>query len=308
VFRVRGSNNDGVWNEDGAAIAITVLPAFWQTWWFKLMGGILVIVILAFLYRLRTNNIRQALEKQRLQRELKLKADFIAMLVHDLRNPLTAVIGYAEMLRQYPEKMDIFKTGKVIGRTSEKMLSLINDMLDISKFEAGKMTMNRRKAALFDIVTDIVEIMNPLVERKGINLVCEQDRVIREQTLFIDPERIGQVVGNILSNAVKFTPEKGNIVIKLTGGKNGGRFQELAVTDDGPGVPAHTQKHLFDKYIQLKTTLKGTGLGLTVSKMIVESHGGKIGFRPGFQGKGSTFYFRLPLTGMPHPPNQPPGP
>jgi ligand-binding sensor domain-containing protein/signal transduction histidine kinase len=300
VFRVIGSNCDGVWNEEGASIAITIRPPIWMTGWFRALAVVLLFVILAFLYRIRTNSLRQKLEKERLKRELKLKADFTAMLVHDLRSPLTAVMGYSEMLREYPRKIDISKTGKMIARTCEKMLILINDMLDISKFEAGKMTMNRKNTALFDIVTDIIEIMSPLVERKAINLVCEQDKAVKEETLFIDPERIGQVIANILSNAVKFTPEKGNIIIKLSrGDNNGSHFQELSVTDDGPGIPAQTRKHLFDKYAQIKTTLKGTGLGLTVSKMIIESHGGDIGFRPGFQGKGSSFYFRLPLPGMP---------
>lgn len=300
VFRVIGSNGDEVWNEEGTSITITIRPPFWSTGWFRLLVVVLLFVILAILYRIRTNSLRQKLEKERLKRELKLKADFTAMLVHDLRSPLTAVMGYSEMLREYPRKIDISKAGKMIARTCEKMLILINDMLDISKFEAGEMTMNRKNTAMFDIVTDIVEIMSPLVERKAINLVCEQEKAVKEETLFVDPERIGQVIANILSNAVKFTPEKGNIIIKLSRlDNNGSYFQELSVTDDGPGVPAETRKHLFDKYAQLKTTLKGTGLGLTVSKMIVESHGGNIGFRPGFQGKGSSFFFRLPLPGMP---------
>ncbi len=299
VFRVMGSNNDGVWSEEGASIAITIRPPIWLTGWFKLLVMVLLFVILAFLYRLRTASLKQKLEKERLKKELKLKADFTAMLVHDMRSPLTAVMGYSEMLRHYPRKIDIGKVGKMIGRTCERMLALINDMLDISKFEAGRMSMNRKNTTLFDIVTDIVEIMSPLLERKEINLVCEQDKAVKEVILFIDPERIGQVIVNILSNAVKFTPEKGNIAIKLSRvDNNGGYFQELAVTDEGPGVPAEIRNHLFDKYAQLKTTLKGTGLGLAFSRMIVESHGGNIGFRPGIQGKGSTFYFRLPLAGM----------
>jgi ligand-binding sensor domain-containing protein/signal transduction histidine kinase len=297
VLWVKGSNSDGVWNEEGTSIAILIRPPFYRSVWFMVMGGILLVAVLAFFYRVRTNNLKQNLERERLKKELKLKADFTAMLVHDLRNPLTAVIGYSAMLREYSDKMDISKTGKVIARTSEKMLILINDMLDISKFEAGKMTLNKKKAALFDVVTDIIEIMTPLMERKKINLTWEREATRLEETLFIDPERIGQVVSNLLSNAIKFVPEKGNIIIKLSRVNSGGYFQELSVIDDGPGVPVETRKHLFEKYVQLKTDykLKGTGLGLTVSKMIVESHGGHIGFRPGPQGKGSVFFFRLPL-------------
>jgi len=297
VFRVKGSNSDGLWNEKGASIAINISPAFWQTWWFKLFVAILLFGILVFLQRLLTNSLKQKLEKERLARELKLKADFTAMLVHDLRSPLTAVMGYSEMLTEMPEEMDIRKTGKVITRSSEKMLTLINDMLDISKFEAGKMTLHRKKVTLFKIVTNIIEIMRPLLHKKGINLAWEQEAGTKKETLFIDPEKIGQVINNLLSNAVKFTPEKGNIIIKLSRIDQDGGLREISVTDDGPGVPAETQKYLFDKYAQLSTNVKtkGTGLGLAVSKMIVESHGGTIGFRSGPNGKGSTFYFRVPL-------------
>jgi signal transduction histidine kinase len=300
VFRVKGSNSDGVWNEKGTSIAITISPAFWQTWWFKLFVAILLLGILAFLQRLLTNSLKQRLEKERLAKELKLKADFTAMLVHDLRSPLNVVMGYSEMLTEFPEEMDIPKTGKVITSSSEKMLTLINDMLDISKFEAGKMSLHRKNATLFEIVTNIIEIITPLLDRKGIKLVWEQETGTKKETLFIDPEKIGQVVNNLLSNAIKFTSQKGNIIIKLSRVNLDRKYHEISVTDDGPGVPAETQKFLFDKYAQLSTKVKkkGTGLGLAVSKMIIESHGGAIGYQAGPHGKGSTFYFRLPLPGL----------
>jgi signal transduction histidine kinase len=220
------------------------------------------------------------------------------MLVHDLRSPLAAIIGYSEMLEEMPEKMDIKRTGKVIARSSEKMMTLINDMLDLSKFEAGKMTLNKKNVTLFEIVTDIVEIMAPLLDRKEISLVWEPDADTKEEIIFIDPERIGQVVNNLLSNAIKFTPKRGTILIRLS--RENSHFLELSITDDGPGVPVENRKYLFEKYAQLDKNLKvkSTGLGLAVSKLIIEAHEGTIGFRPGIDGKGSTFYFRLRLPGV----------
>jgi signal transduction histidine kinase len=302
VFRVKGSNNDGVWNEKGTSVVITIEPPFWLTWWFKLLMAVLFFGVLIFLHKMRTNVLKQKLEKDRLEKELKLKADFTAMLVHDLRNPLTAVIGYSEMLVEMPGDMDVVKTGKVITRSSERMLTLINDMLDLSKFEAGKMTLNRKNVALstlVQVITDIIDVMRPLLDKKEINLAwdpdVDRDTGIKEEKLSIDPEKIGQVVTNLLSNAIKFTPGKGTITIMLC--REGTDYLEISITDDGPGVSKERQRYLFDKYAQLsaKPGVKGTGLGLAVSKLIIDSHRGTIGYRPGHGGKGSTFYFRLPF-------------
>jgi two-component system sensor histidine kinase ChiS len=303
VFRVKGSNNDGVWNEKGTSVVITIEPPFWLTWWFKLLMVILFFGVLIFLHKMRTNVLKQKLEKDRLERELKLKADFTAMLVHDLRSPLTAVIGYSEMLTEYPpETLDVAKTGRAITISSEKMLNLINDMLDLSKFEAGKMSLHRESLpadALIKLVTDTIEIMRPLLDKKKINLQWNPElgnnNNIKEKPLSFDLEKIGQVVNNLLSNAIKFAPVNGTITIEVC--QPDTQFLELSVTDDGPGIPPGKQKFLFAKYTQLSTgqKVKGTGLGLAVSKLIIDSHQGTIGYRPGHGGKGSTFYFRLPF-------------
>lgn len=283
------------------AIERTGSPPVPQTWWFRTVLALLVIGVLVLIFRLRTDSLRQKLEKERLEKEVILKADFTAMLVHELRSPLTAIIGYSKMMEEMPEKLDINRIGKIITRSSENMLALVNDMLDLSKFEAGKMTLTRKNVPLFQIVTDFIEIMEPLVHRKAINLIWEPDPGTETEILFIDPEKIGEVVNNFISNASKFTPESGTIFIRLTRDcdEEGRSFLELSVTDDGLGVPEEMRKYLFDKYAQLSKAVKtkGTGLGLAVSKMIMDAHGGAIGFRPGIDGKGSTFYFSLPLPG-----------
>lgn len=275
-------------------------PHFWQTGWFIGAAAILFIGVSILIFRLRTDSLRQKLEKERLEKEVRLKADFTAMLVHELRSPLTAIIGYSKMMEEIPEKLDISRIGKIVTRSSENMLALVNDMLDLSKFEAGKMTLTRKNVRLFQIVTDFIEIMEPLVHNKKIDLVWEPDPGTESEILFLDPEKIGEVVNNFISNATKFTPEKGTIFIRLSRDYDevGRAFLELSVTDDGPGVPEEKRKYLFDKYAQLNKEMKvkGTGLGLAVSRMIIDAHGGTIGFRAGIDGHGSTFYFALPYT------------
>lgn len=277
----------------------TTPTLFWETGWFIGAAALVFIGASIVIFRLRTDRLKQKLEKERLEKEVRLKADFTAMLVHELRSPLTAIIGYSRMMEDVPGKVDIHKISRIITRSSENMLSLVNDMLDLSKFEAGKMTLTLKYAPLFQIVTDFIEIMEPLVHNKKISLLWEPDPGTETEILLMDTEKIGEVVNNFISNATKFTPERGTIFIRLSrdGGEKSRSFLELSVTDDGPGVPIEKRKYLFDKYAQLNSEIKtkGTGLGLAVSKMIVDAHGGTIGFRPGIDGKGSTFYFRLPL-------------
>ncbi|HLP60260.1 MAG TPA: two-component regulator propeller domain-containing protein, partial [Candidatus Deferrimicrobium sp.] len=207
TFRVKGSNNDGVWNEEGAALKIIITPPFWKTLWFRIFAVVIFIFILLHIHRVRTLSIRQEMEKMRLEKELQLKADFTAMLVHDLRSPLTTVMGYSDMLKKRSAQMDVPKVGGVIARSSKKMLNLINDMLDFSKFEAGKMTLNKKKMSLAPIIWDIAEIMPPLLNQKNINLVCKIEPALEKKQLPFDPEKIGQVLNNLLSNAEKFTPQ-----------------------------------------------------------------------------------------------------
>lgn len=164
------------------------------------------------------------------------------------------------------------------------------------------MTLHRENLpadALIKLVTDAIEIMRPLLDKKKINLQWNpeagNDQNIKEKILCMDLEKIGQVVNNLLSNAFKFVPVNGTIIIEVC--QPDTQILELSVTDDGPGIPQEKQKFLFAKYAQLSTgqKVKGTGLGLAVSKLIIDSHQGTIGYRPGRGGKGSTFYFRLPF-------------
>lgn len=294
IFRVKGSNNDGFWNENGASIEIVINPPFWATWWFRILVGSLILLAFYGLHKIRTKQIKQRMEKRQLELELRMKADFTAMLVHDLRSPLSAVIGYAEMLHEMPEHVDVRKTGQVIYRSSEKMLNLINDMLDLSKFEAGKMNLEKRDASLADIVFETIEIMNPLFKKKNINLVCELDSVAKNTRLFLDVEKIGQVITNFLSNAIKYAPADGKVNIEVF--EVDRDHLEVSIWNNGPDIPEDQRENLFDKYTQLNKGLKtrGTGLGLAVSKLIIDAHGGAIGYKPGLDGEGSTFYFRLP--------------
>ncbi len=309
TLRIKGSNSNRVWNNEGTFLKIKVTPPFWRTWWFGALGFFIIISFLVVLIRHRFKRLRfelkkeqaemkRKMEKERLENELKLKADYTAMLVHDLRSPLAAITGYADFLATHHsrgelEKIGIEKIGSTISRSAERMLRLINDMLDISKFEAGKMSILRKDASIVVLAKEISAVMAPLMNKKKLRI---EFQFVDLPKIAIDPERISQVINNFISNAIKFSPKNGVITLKtrrLT--IEGKHFQELSVTDTGPGVPRDKQKFLFDKYAQVhkEPTAKGTGLGLAVSRLIIEAHDGFIGYESQ-ESQKNTFFFRIP--------------
>jgi signal transduction histidine kinase/ligand-binding sensor domain-containing protein len=295
VFKVKGSNNDGTWNNEGTAIHIEITPPPWETWWFR---GLVVLVIiggLVLLFQDRTRHVKQKMEKVHLQNELRLKTDFTAMLVHDLRNPLQCIIGYTDLLKGEINSDGALRFTDRIKLSSKTMLQLINDMLDISKFEAGKMRIRPEPILLVDIVNENIRLMEPLLERKSNRFELDIEPL---PAIDVDVVRITQVINNLLANAVKFSPEGGIIRVTAKIVRHEDQvFQEIAVIDQGPGVPAETQAYLFLKYAQIEhkkaSPAKGTGLGLAVSRLIIEAHKGTIGYRPHKSG-GSIFFFRIP--------------
>jgi signal transduction histidine kinase len=299
VFRVKGSNNDGVWNETGAAIRIYITPPFWKTWWFISLAVMVVIGIFLLLLHLRTRHLKQKMEKERLENELKLKTDFTAMLVHDLRNPLQCIIGYTELLEDETGPEGIHRFSDRIKMSSSQMLQLVNDMLDISKFEAGKMKVHPKPTTIVDIIKDNIRLMTPLLELKHNRFELHLDQL---SPIEVDPVRISQVINNLLANAVKFSPEGGVITIsaKMVD-ENEKQFQEVSVADEGPGIDPGRQALIFSQYAQIDhkseipANAKGTGLGLAVSRLIIEAHQGTIGYKA-VEPKGSVFYFRIPLV------------
>jgi signal transduction histidine kinase len=299
VFRVKGSNNDGVWNETGAAIRIHIKPPFWKTWWFMGLTVMVVIGVFLLLLHLRTRHLKQKMEKERLENELKLKTDFTAMLVHDLRNPLQCIIGYTELLEDETAPAGIHQFTDRIKMSSSQMLQLVNDMLDISKFEAGKMVIHPKPTNLVDIIKDNIRLMAPLLAKKHNRFELHLDQL---PSMELDPVRISQVISNLLANAVKFSPKGGVITVtaKMTH-ENEKQFQEVSVADEGAGIDPGKQAFIFSQYAQIDhkseipANAKGTGLGLAVSRLIIESHQGTIGYKTA-EPTGSIFYFRIPLV------------
>lgn len=228
------------------------------------------------------------------------KEEFAAMITHELKTPLVPIVGYSELLADgtLGELTPVQKEKVRLMHDSAVSLSrLISDLLDIRKLELGKMKFDVLETTVKEIVKPAVDTFRPLAESKQISLTysVEPDGKSSDPVLSCDARRIQQVLNNLISNSVKFVPEKTG-VIEVTARRNGNSV-EFAVKDNGIGIPEEKQAGLFRKFYQADTSLRrevgGSGLGLAISKGIVEAHNGKIWFESKL-GTGSTFYFSLP--------------
>jgi signal transduction histidine kinase len=244
-----------------------------------------------------------ASQNERLRELDKLKDEFIAMVSHELRTPLTSIIGYIQLLRdEGPDGPNTHRFAEVIERNAEHLLLLVGDLLFLSRMQSGKLAVEFRSTDLADIAARTVEEARSQAQGKQVGLVLSAAPVPR---FAADPARISQLLGNLISNAVKFTPEGGQVEVKV--GIEGGRAM-LAVADTGMGIPAGDLDRIFERFartaLATQQVIPGTGLGLTIAKAIVDAHDGSITV-DSEEGQGSTFKVLLPLQSVPGPPAAP---
>ena len=226
------------------------------------------------------------------------KSQFLANMSHELRTPLNAIIGVSEMLREDAEalKQDVEPLDRVLG-AARHLLALINDILDLSKIEAGRMELHLETFSLVPVIEDVAKTIEPLAAKNGNQVAVHCGAAIG--TMHADQMRLRQALLNLLSNANKFT-ERGTITIDARQGQENGReWITLAVTDTGIGMTADQMGKLFQEFSQASSTTAskygGTGLGLAISRRFCQMMGGDITVESE-PGRGSTFTIRLPRT------------
>ncbi len=231
---------------------------------------------------------------QRLRELDNLKADFFSTMSHELRTPLTTIREGTSLLKENTaEVLDARQRRilEIISEESRRLIDLVNNLLDLSRMEAGMLTYNFSRANLILLARQVIKEIEPLAESRNIQ-VKEEFQDIPE--VEVDQERILQAIRNLLSNALKFTPSSG--VVRVTAERKNGEII-FSVSDQGPGIPEEYRERIFDKYQQAALPevklYKGTGLGLAIVKKIIEAHGGKVWVEPE-QERGSRFCFSLP--------------
>ena len=272
------------------------------------------IEILAEEFNKMTQNLRQAyagLERkvaertqelavanERLKELDRLKSDFVSNVSHELRTPLTAIKGAVDLvLREVPGPLNEKQTHYLarVRSNTQNLAGLINDLLDLSKIEEGKMEFKATRVSLGGLVHEVVETLKPMAAEKPIAL----DVAVPEPSILVwaDRDKVTQVLMNLIGNAIKFTPP--NVMVGVSVESDSTGWVRVSIRDTGAGIPTSEQEKIFEKFYQATQNggpkPKGTGLGLAISKALVELHGGKI-WVESEPGRGSTFSFTLPLS------------
>jgi signal transduction histidine kinase/CheY-like chemotaxis protein len=226
----------------------------------------------------------------------RLKDEFLAVLSHELRTPLNAILGWAQIVRDpQTDEATIRHALEVIQRNATLQVHLIDDLLDVSRIMTGKLQLALDRVVLATVIAGAADSVRPAANARGISLELEVDRSAR----FVkgDAGRLHQVVWNLLTNAIKFTPDRGRIGVRL---ERAGAQARIVVSDTGQGIDPELLAHVFERFRQgdASTTRRhgGIGLGLTIVKYLVEAHGGTVAAESPGEGLGATFTVTLPLA------------
>jgi signal transduction histidine kinase/CheY-like chemotaxis protein len=338
VFHVQGSNSDGLWSDQEVRLNITVLPHWFASRWaiaFYIIGTVAGVV---GFYSWRTSSIRrqnQLLERQVAQRTQALsdqaeqlaiakdraeaanrtKSVFLSNMSHELRSPLNAILGFAQVMTRStnlsPENRESLE---IISRSGEHLLTLINQVLDLSKIEAGQATLNETDFDLYRLLADVESMFRLQAREQNLQLLLERGDNV-PQFIRADEVKLRQVLINLLNNALKFTAEGGvSVRVASSGGLATAEERQPAschllfqVEDTGPGIVDAEMEHLFEAFAQTETgrrSQEGTGLGLPISRHFVQLMGGNMSVSSQV-GMGSTFQFDIKarvVTAADHPP------
>jgi signal transduction histidine kinase/CheY-like chemotaxis protein len=247
---------------------------------------------------LATANQQLELRNREVERANRLKSEFLASMSHELRTPLNAIIGFSELLTEQTTAIFSDKQKRFLGHIqhgAKHLLELINDILDLSKIEAGRLELRHENFTMAVAVAEVLSSVRPMATGKKIEL---ESVIPIDVFLNADRVRFKEILYNLFSNAMKFTPEGGKVWIEATVSQG---YVETVVGDTGVGIPREEHASVFESFHQVGATTKGvregTGLGLAITRRLVEQHGGKI-WLESEPGQGSRFHFTLPVQGL----------
>jgi signal transduction histidine kinase/ligand-binding sensor domain-containing protein/DNA-binding response OmpR family regulator len=318
TFRVIAANNDGVWNEEGTGIHITILPPFWRTWIAYVLYIALFSIIFYFILRFVINRQKykhdlmiKDLERNKSEEINQMKLRFFTNIAHEFRTPLTLILGPLDKIMSSQDTIEpsLKKQLLIMGRNTGRLLRLINELMEFRKIELGKVKLKVVKADLVSFIKDVTSVFDEHAQMHDIHFTFESKSEVLEA--WFDKEKMEKVIYNILSNSFKFTPDCGAIHVRidLTSRKAEGfvkapptAFAEIIIQDNGIGISPRDLPKIFDHFYQVKpantpghsSSISGTGIGLALSKELIELHKGEI-TALSEPGKGSTFRIVFPI-------------
>jgi len=280
---------------------VSVLTPWWATWWaWILYLGIAVFFADRF-YRFQLSKRLAVAESKRLKDVNELKSSLYANITHEFRTPLTVILGMAESLKPTngeKNRKTIEHAIEMIRRNGRNMLRLVNDMLDLSKIESGKMELQFILSDVIPFIKYLCEGFQSLAKEKQINCMVYSE--VDELEMDFDANKLSAIISNVLSNAVKFTPPGGNIIVHINRtDKQKNDLLVIKIKDSGPGIPEKNLPHIFDRFYQVNNGSSvqgaGTGIGLSLTREFVEMMNGNISVKSK-SGRGAEFIIELPVT------------
>ncbi|KNF09198.1 sensor signal transduction histidine kinase [Gottschalkia purinilytica] len=335
VLKVKGANSDGVWNDIGASVKIKINPPYWRTWWAYCIYILIIIIIvylsLNYVKLLgkmisektsqldKTNKyLMEEVEKRRkaelvLKEKLKeneelfnekmeiekFRNDFFVNLSHELRTPLNLILGTLQVSKHYLKEDKISYSSEKLGghldlikKNCYRLQRVVNNIIDVSKIDSKQYKLNVKKVNIVSLVEETVLSATEYARQKELELLIDTD--VEEKYIYCDPVEIERVVLNLISNALKFTPKNGNIWVDILGEDDD--YVSISVKDNGMGIPKDKQKVIFERFKQAdKKDYQGSGIGLSLTKSLIEMHGGSIEL-VSEENKGSEFIIKLPVN------------
>jgi signal transduction histidine kinase/CheY-like chemotaxis protein len=305
TFRVRGSNNDGIWNEQGTSLIIHILPPWWGTSWFRMLAALATLGLAGGFYWLRIRAIKiqnrkledlvdtrtkelqiANLEIQKSNQELvsmeKIKENMLSVMSHEIRTPLNSMIGLTHVLKRRTPRPDQVEIIDTLKTSSDHLLHLVNDVLDYNKIQAGRLYLEVLRFNLIDILKQLHSMFTRVAEEKNIHFSVQISTSL-PALLIGDPTRLLQILSNLVSNAIKFTNE-GSVTLYARAIEQSEQMCtiEFKVEDTGIGIPADKLHLLYEPFSQLRPETHrqygGSGLGLLIVKNLVEAMKGSVAF------------------------------
>ncbi|WP_299118788.1 hybrid sensor histidine kinase/response regulator transcription factor [uncultured Winogradskyella sp.] len=305
VFEVKGANSDGIWNENPTQLIIKVAPAPWRSWWAFLIYGVLILGALYFLMhilksrtKLQTQLELEHLEVERTKEANKAKLEFFTNISHEFRTPLTLITGpLHQILEDYKGSSKMYKKLMIIESSANQLLQLINRLMDFRKLENNLLKLESAEGNFVKFLKEIYLSFSEYAKDRGYDYSfhTSDDEIL----VYYDRYKLERVFYNLISNAFRYTPHGGKITIKV---KKENEEIIIQVEDSGVGIAKEYHEKIFDRFFEVATNnqpddnySKGTGIGLSIAKNIVDLHKGKIDVRNNESGEGSIFSVVLPL-------------
>ncbi len=311
TFKVKASNNDGIWNDGAASIAILISPPFWMTWWAYVIYSLLIFALfwsIQSYFNLRSKQ-RASVELQReIEQVNKLKLQFFTNISHEFKTPITLILNpVEELLASIQNNSTIQSKLKVVQRNANSLLRLVHQLMEFRRIEVGETKLGATQSNIVSFVREITHSFQASAKKSGVNIFFKSES--KKIDAWFDWDKLEKIMNNLIYNAIKFTPDKGEIVVRIKeSGVNDqmhiesrgviANYVKIEVEDNGVGMDRAQLPYVFQRFYQVnqsdKAAHKGSGIGLAITKDLVDLHHGDIQVASE-QGKGTTFTIRLPL-------------